>query len=120
MMYIYEQPFMEDAMKKIQINDDIITDMSRLLMISADETRLKILFVLLQNKKMCVGDIQEEINASQSLVSHQLSVLKRNKLVTSSREGNRIYYSLDDDHIYRLIKVAYDHVMEDKQDESSL
>lgn len=101
-------------MKKMNINDVTITKMSQLLMIAADETRLKILFALLQNKRMCVGDIQETISASQSLVSHQLAVLKINKLVSSSKEGNKNYYFLDDEHVYELIKVAYDHVMEKK------
>ena len=103
-------------MKKMLITDDIITDISSLLMTAADETRLKILFALLQNKQMCVSDIQENVGASQSLVSHQLQVLRKKKLVATLRDGNKIYYSLDDDHVYKLIKVAYEHVMEDKDE----
>lgn len=103
-------------MKKMEINDDIITDISQLLMTAADETRLKILLALLQNKKMCVSDIQENVGASQSLVSHQLSVLRKKKLVATTRDGNKIFYSLDDEHVNRLIKVAYEHVTEDKDE----
>ncbi len=105
-------------MKKLRLTDEIITNMSQLLFIAADETRLKILLALLANKNMCVGDLQNEINASQSLVSHQLQVLKKNKLVAFKRTGNKIFYSLDDNHIHELIKVAYDHVNEERENEN--
>ncbi len=101
-------------MKKLNITEEKITNMSQLLVIAADETRLKILLALLENKKMCVGDIQSAINASQSLVSHQLQVLRKNKLVAFSKVGNKVFYSLDDEHVSELIKVAYDHVSEEK------
>lgn len=99
------------CMKKTIINNQVITDMSHLLSIAADETRLKILFCLLTGEK-CVKDIYEEIEASQSLVSHQLRILKKAKLVTFRKDKNFVYYSLDDDHVKLLIDVAYEHVLE--------
>ena len=106
-------------MNKNKITDEIVTKMSNLLFIAADETRLKILLALLDEEKS-VGDIQKATGASQSLVSHQLQVLKKNNLVSFRKKGNFVYYSLDDSHVNALLQVAYDHVMEDKEDESNL
>ena len=60
----------------------------------------------------CVNDIAFDINASQSLVSHQLRVMKDIQLVEARKEGTRVYYSLKDKHIRLLLSVAYNHVME--------
>ncbi len=100
-------------MKKI-VTNQIITDMSNLLAIAADETRLKILCTLLDSEK-CVKEICDEVEASQSLVSHQLRILKKSNLVTYRKDKNFVYYSLDDDHVRLLIDVAYEHVIEGKR-----
>lgn len=97
--------------KKKNITDEIITDMSRILFVASDKTRLKILLALLDGE-MCVSDLEEVTEASQSLVSHQLQVLRKAKLVSFRKVGNRVFYSLDDDHVHDLIQVAYDHVIE--------
>lgn len=94
-----------------KFNDNEITKMSNLLMVAADETRLKILYTLLDGEKN-VSEIMRETDCSQSLISHQLQVLKKAKLVSFRKKGNFVFYSLDDEHIYELIKVAKDHVNE--------
>jgi DNA-binding transcriptional ArsR family regulator len=106
-------------MNKNKINDEVITKMSQLLFIAADETRLKILLSLL-DKELSVSEIQKKTGASQSLVSHQLQVLKKNNLVAFRKDGNFVYYSLDDSHVNALLQVAYDHVMEADSNEDSL
>ncbi|MGM9874210.1 MAG: ArsR/SmtB family transcription factor [Bacilli bacterium] len=99
-----------------KINEDLLTEMSQLLQIAADETRLKILLCLFEGEK-CVSDIQFEINASQSLVSHQLKILKKAKLVSFRKEKNYVFYFLDDEHVQLLISVAYQHAKEKLKDE---
>lgn len=94
-----------------KINDELLTEMSQLLQVAADETRLKILLCLFEGEK-CVSDIQCEINASQSLVSHQLKILRKANLVNSRKEKNYVYYYLDDEHVQLLISVAYQHAKE--------
>lgn len=98
-------------MKKIEINDEVITRMSELLFIASDETRLKIMCALLEKEK-CVSEIEYEVGASQSLVSHQLRVLRNADLVTTRKEKNFVYYSLDDEHVEKLISVVYSHATE--------
>lgn len=77
----------------------------------ADYTRLKILFSLIDGEK-CVGDIQSAIDESQSLVSHQLRVLKQNDLVKSTKVGNKAYYTLADNHVVTILTFAKEHINE--------
>ncbi len=99
-------------MDTLKITEQIITNMSELLFIAADETRLKILCTLLDGSKN-VSEIVAATDASQSLVSHQLKVLRNANLVSTRKEGNFVYYSLTDDHVEKLINVAYEHVTEE-------
>ena len=97
-------------------SEKIIDAMEEMLNVASDSTRLKILYSLLPNKnknvEKSVTDIISDIGASQSLVSHQLRVLKDADLIGSRKEGTRVYYYLKDEHVYELIKVVYEHVCE--------
>lgn len=90
-------------------NDNVLEKMEELLNIASDYTRLKIMYSLLNGEK-CVSEIQKDADASQSLVSHQLKVLKDGNLVATRREGTKVFYSLDDEHVKELISVVYAHV----------
>ena len=97
----------------------IIDEMENMLNVVSDSTRLKILFSLLDEDiqkevfhEKCVSEIQAFIGASQSLVSHQLKVLKDADLVNARKEGTKIYYSLKDEHVRKLLEVVLEHVLE--------
>ena len=77
----------------------------------ADETRLKILFTLLESGK-CVMHISEHVGMSQSAVSHQLSILKRADLVKVSRSGKNQVYSISDEHVRLVLDMAHLHIGE--------
>jgi len=79
--------------------------------IMGDPTRLKIILAL-RGGEMCVCDIAAFVRLSESAVSHQLRRLKDLYLVRSRREGQILYYSLDDDHVLDLINVGLKHVEE--------
>ena len=76
-----------------------------------DASRLKIALAL-QEGEMCVCDLAAYLNLSESAVSHQLRHLKDLALVKARRDGQILYYSLDDDHVADLFKVGLDHVRE--------
>lgn len=76
-----------------------------------DPTRVQILSHL-QSGEMCVGDIAEAVELSQSAVSHQLRVLKQMHLIKFRREGKNILYSLADDHVRTILEMGLEHVME--------
>ena len=77
----------------------------------SDETRLKILFALLESGK-CVMHISERVGMSQSAVSHQLSILRRCDLVKVSRNGKNQVYSISDEHVRLVMDMAHLHVNE--------
>jgi DNA-binding transcriptional ArsR family regulator len=76
-----------------------------------DHTRLKIL-IALRRQEMCVCDLAAFTCLSESAVSHQLRRLKDNALVKPRREGQVVYYRLDDDHVGGLLDTALSHVTE--------
>jgi len=78
----------------------------------ADPTRLGLLFALSAGEK-CVCDLAENSSVSVSAVSHQLRSLRTARLVKGRREGRHVYYSLDDDHVSRLLRLGLEHVRED-------
>ena len=77
------------------------------------ECRIKILYVLLCSE-MCVCDLAQILNMTQSAISHQLRVLKQMDLVKSRREGKTIFYSLADGHITTILSQGLDHIQEDE------
>ena len=117
------------------VKTSTIDKMESLLETASDATRLKIMLALLDDDECtcgdnhergscqalhcmiekCVNDIASEIGASQSLVSHQLKVLKDADLVRTRKEKTRVFYSLKDKHVRLLLGVAYEHVMEEEQ-----
>jgi ArsR family transcriptional regulator len=56
--------------------------------------------------------IAETLGMEQSTISHQLRILRDNKLARARRDGKQIYYSLDDDHVKKIIEMGLDHVLE--------
>ena len=77
-------------------------DLAELFKVFGDSTRIRILFVLFE-AEVCVCDLAKALNMTQSAISHQLRILKQNKLVKSRREGKSIFYSLADDHVRTII-----------------
>ena len=92
-------------------DEELLYDLAELYKVFGDTTRIKILYVLFE-AEMCVGDIAELLNARPSAVSHQLRVLKANKLVKFRREGKTVYYSLADDHVRTIIGMGLEHLCE--------
>lgn len=85
--------------------------MAALFKAMADPNRLKILWALYQGE-MCVCDLAAMLECSESATSHQLRLLRQMQLVSNRRQGQVLYYRLNDDHIHTLIHVALEHVRE--------
>lgn len=87
-------------------------DLSNLFKMYSDPTRLRILHVLFQ-KEMCVCDIAYLLGMSHSAISHQLAVLRNNRIIKTRRSGKNIFYSLNDEHIQLIYNAGYDHIREE-------
>lgn len=86
-------------------------DLAELFKVFGDSTRIRILFVLFE-AEVCVCDLAQALQMTQSAISHQLKILKQNKLVKSRREGKSIFYSLADDHVRTIMNQGREHIEE--------
>lgn len=94
-----------------RLNEDVIYNLAELFKVFGDSTRIRIL-ILLSKKEANVNEIAKELNMNQSAISHQLKNLKQSKLIKNRRDGQAIYYSLDDDHVAKIIELGIAHVNE--------
>ncbi len=97
--------------RRNMIDENEYDDMSMIFTMFADSTRLKIMSALFTNE-LCVGDLAALLQMSQSAISHQLASLKKTKLVTSRKIGKLVYYSMADDHIKNMYRMALEHIRE--------
>ncbi len=77
----------------------------------ADPTRVHILSLLARQER-CVTEIAEEVQLSQSAISHQLRILKQMHLIKYRRDGKNLWYSLADDHVKTILQMGLEHVLE--------
>lgn len=90
----------------------VIEHLADFYKVMGDQTRLKLLLAL-EKHELCVSDLSTVAGLSRSAISHQLKALKSAKLIKSRKDGKAVYYSLDDEHIHSVIKVALAHILED-------
>ena len=105
---------MSDLYNKVlskMASEDQYDEMSMIFTMFSDSTRLKIMNALFTSE-LNVSDIAYLLQMSHSAISHQLSSLKKTKLVKSRKEGKMVYYSLADDHVKSIFKMAYEHIRE--------
>ena len=100
-----------DKVNQQMPEDEILFDLAELFKIFGDSTRIKILYLLFESE-MCVCDIAQLLNMTQSAISHQLQVLKKSKLVKYRRDGKTVFYSLADGHVRTIIDQGMEHVAE--------
>ncbi len=90
---------------------DLLNGLSEFFKIFGDTTRLRILDILL-NGSMCVSEISEKLEISQSAISHQLKHLRASNLVKTEKIGQMVKYSIADDHIKIIMKYGLEHIGE--------
>lgn len=91
--------------------EEQLSDLAELFKVFGDTTRVRILSALLSGEHN-VGELAEGLGLTQTACSHQLRVLKNNKLVRSRRAGKAIYYSLSDDHVKSILEIGLEHILE--------
>ena len=90
---------------------EMIYDLAELFKVFGDSTRMGILCAL-EVSDLCVSDISNVLGISISAVSHQLRVLRNSKLVKATKSGKDVIYSLDDDHVSKIIECGLSHINE--------
>ena len=90
---------------------ELLYGLSEFYKIFGDQTRLRILDALL-NKPLCVNEISELLDVTQSAISHQLKNLRASNLVKTEKIGKNVYYNISDEHIKIILKYALEHISE--------
>lgn len=106
----YSMPEAEDIFSELPTEEELY-DLAELFKVFGDSTRIRILYVLVE-QDMSVGEIAQALGMTQSSISHQLRVLKQSRLVRFRREGKNIVYSLADDHVHTIMKQGLEHLEE--------
>lgn len=94
----------------VQISTQEAVDLADGFKLLGEPTRVRILYSLLEAGEMNVGDIADEVDASETTVSHALRLLRAAGIVRNRRDGRSIYYRLDDDHVRQLLDLSRDHL----------
>ncbi|MBR0138090.1 MAG: winged helix-turn-helix transcriptional regulator [Erysipelotrichaceae bacterium] len=94
------------------VTEELLYDLADLFKVFSDSTRVRILFLLF-DEELSVNDISQRMNMNQSAISHQLKILRQSKLIKSRREGKQIFYSLADEHVYTILEMGKEHLLED-------
>lgn len=106
----YNQQIIEKLRTEVP-DDETTTRLAETFKIFGDNTRIRILWALFDTE-LSVSGISDELNMSQSAISHQLRTLKQARLIKSRRDGKNTFYSLDDEHVKRIIEQVLIHIEE--------
>ncbi len=98
-----------DKISKEMLNNSLFSKIADFYKIIGATTRIKILYALDKNE-MCVCDIANVLSMSKSSISHQLSALRKNGIVKCRKDGKEVYYTLDDEHIKKVIELGIEHI----------
>lgn len=84
-----------------------LADMFRLL---GDPTRVRILYALLEAGELCVCDVADAVDTTETKVSQAMRLLRSAGVVRNRRSGRNIFYRLDDAHIRLILDLSREHV----------
>ena len=111
-IHSYEEELCHDDMiREAMQQEELLYFLADLFKVLGDATRIRILCVLYSGE-LCVNDIAEKLGMTTSAISHQLRTLKQSRLVKFRREGKTIFYALDDDHIFSILRQGMEHIQE--------
>lgn len=108
-MHTHEQ-LKKQVMSQIP-EEEKLGDLASFFKVFGDVTRIRILYALLCSE-MCVCDLAQILDMTQSAISHQLRLLKQMALVKNRREGKTVFYSLSDGHISTILSQGMEHIEE--------
>ncbi len=99
----------EKSEEMLKISDEHLVMLTDFFKTLADPTRMKIIYALSQ-KEMCVQEIADAVEMTQTSISYQLRILRSMKLVRYEKKGQRVIYTLDDDHVSDIIHNTITHM----------
>lgn len=104
--------FDPDVIKRVQPRIEEINNVELIFKALSDATRLKITYALTLEKELCVCDVANIIGTSTATASHHLRYLRDMGLAKHRKEGKLVFYSVVDNHVLQLVRIAIDHSKE--------
>jgi ArsR family transcriptional regulator, lead/cadmium/zinc/bismuth-responsive transcriptional repressor len=98
-----------ECKKKLKDNSISLSQLSKVLELAGNEVRLKILFLLEVEDRLCPCDLSDILGMSIPAVSQHLRKLKDGNVIESTREGQTIYYSLKEEHL-KILKPFFKYI----------
>jgi DNA-binding transcriptional ArsR family regulator len=90
------------------MDKELATHAADVLKVIAHPIRLQIVEVL-ERGEMCVGEIAEALGEKQAITSQQLNIMKAKGILTSRREGAKMFYHIENKNVVRVLGCVYDH-----------
>ncbi|MFN8123830.1 MAG: metalloregulator ArsR/SmtB family transcription factor [Thermoleophilia bacterium] len=94
------------------LDESAALELAETFRLLSDPGRLRLIAALLEAEELCVCDLSQVTGLSATACSHNLRLLRGQRLVRYRRRGRNVFYTLDDDHIRVLLAVARDHAAE--------
>src|SRR5689334_6170864 len=104
--------YMQKSVGSHALTADAVEALAETFRILGDPTRVRIVDALADGE-LCVHEIADRVEISESAVSHQLRLMRTMRIVRARREGRCVYYTLDDQHVLSLFQQGLRHVTED-------
>ena len=101
-----------ERLERVQaaLSEAAALDLAETFRLLSDPGRLRLIAALLEADELCVCDLSDATGLTQTACSHNLRLLRAQRLVRYRKQGRNVYYTLDDDHIRVLLEVALQHV----------
>jgi len=109
-IFCYDEEKVNRLKEDLQLQDTL--SVSKIFKALADDTRVKVAYALSQEDELCVCDVANIVGCTMATASHHLRLLRNMGLAKYRKDGKLVFYSLDDDHVIKLIQIAFLHSKE--------
>jgi len=104
-----DQVQIADCKKKLKANSSSLFKLSKILELAGNEVRLKMLYLLEEEGRLCPCDLSDILGMTIPAVSQHLRKLKDRNIIEATREGQTIYYSLKEEHL-KILKPFFKYI----------
>ncbi|WP_172200789.1 ArsR/SmtB family transcription factor [Saccharibacillus qingshengii] len=109
-IFCYDEDKVNRVRERLSKND--FQDMAQIFKVLADHTRLKVAYALCDEDELCVCDVANIIGSTMATASHHLRLLRNMDIANYRKEGKLVFYSLEDEQLKQMIRLAIEHQKE--------
>lgn len=109
-IFCYDEDKVNRVQEKLSKHD--FQNMAQVFKVLADHTRLKVAYALCDEDELCVCDVANIIGSTMATASHHLRLLRNMGIANYRKEGKLVFYSLEDEQLKQMIRLAIEHQRE--------